>query len=381
MKYDVIVIGAGPGGSTAARFMARKGINVLLVDRARFPRIKVCAGWITPGIMDLLEMTAEEYPHTIQSFRSGSVIVDGDYYHTYFQTVASYGIIRQEFDHYLAIQAETAGAKFIQGINIRKIERTDNDSVPAIALHSDEDIYYADIVIGAGGTHCPVAKQWGEKEKNEQIIVAAESETRIGAGLLQRLTPYYGSTELFTEPDFMGYGWYVTKGDWLNIGLGRFRHKTENFNEERHRFHDMLLNMGRLKAITDKLTPYAGHSYKLYDETPRKISGDHFLLIGDSGGFASKWAGEGIKPAVQTARFAADICEKALEASDFSEKKMSEYRQLCEKTYGKQQKTLTGTILSKLPETTKASLAKTICKNGYLRKKLIFEKAFGFEPV
>ncbi len=121
--YDVIVVGAGPGGSTAGGELVKKGWKVLILDRAKFPRVKVCAGWITPGILGLLNLRPEDYPLTMQRFLSGSVIIEGKYYHTHYPTTASFGIIRQEFDNFLIQRAAGFGAEFQQQIRIKDIER------------------------------------------------------------------------------------------------------------------------------------------------------------------------------------------------------------------------------------------------------------------
>lgn len=377
-EFDVIIIGAGPGGSTAAHTLARAGRRVLAIDRAEFPRVKICAGWITPGAMRLLELSPDEYPHTIQAFSSGSVVLNDHYYETDFQQTASYGIIRQEFDNFLMERARSAGAQILTGERVKTIARNADDIQVTMA---DGRTFAAPIIIGAGGTHCPVAMQWGEKQKNEAIIVAAESETRIGADTLKQLTPYYGTTELFPEEDFHGYAWYVTKGDWLNIGIGRFKFATESFNQYREAFYEKLKSMGRLRGIEDKLVSFGGHSYKLYDEVPRRISGDRFMLIGDAGGFASQWAGEGIKPAIQTGIYAAENVLQALNENDFGPAAMQRYERRCRQTYGQQKPDIFFKFRSLLPESFKLAMARQICKRDGLRKKLIFETAFGFEPV
>lgn len=376
--FDVIVIGSGPGGSTVAWNLATAGVKTLLLDRETFPRVKVCAGWITPGIFRILKLDPKEYPHTLQTFSSGSVYINHTYHETDFSSVASYGIIRQEFDTFLSKRAVSAGATLKEGINVKSIDRN-ADGVCITAM--DGQSWTAPIVVGAGGTQCPVARQWGEKRKEESIIIAQESETKIGRDKLQKLTPYYGTTELFPEPDFYGYGWYVTKGDWVNIGVGRFRHATKNFPEERDRFFGFIKSLGRVNGIEKDLVPFAGHSYKLYDETPRKLAGDRFVLIGDSGGFATKWAGEGIKPAVQTATFASQVIREALQKSDFSEKTLNAYRDLCVKEYGSQKSTMGNKILSVVPQGLKIAAATKVCTHPGLRRKIIFEKAFGFEET
>ncbi|MBL8020019.1 MAG: NAD(P)/FAD-dependent oxidoreductase [Leptospirales bacterium] len=379
--FDAIVVGAGPGGSNAARKLVRSGWKTLMLDRQRFPRLKICAGWITPPALKLLDLKPGDYPHTIQPFASGSVVLNDKYYVTDFPTTASYGIIRTEFDAFLAKRAESEGATFLQDVRIKAIERVDGPEGYITVRAENGQSWTARLIIGAGGTGCPVARQWGEKSKEETIIQATESETRIGADVLKKLTPYYGTTELFPEPDFYGYAWYVTKGDWLNIGIGRFSHKTRQLDEHRQPFMELLRKLGRLNGIEDQLVGFGRHAYKLYDEVPRKLFGDRFMLIGDAGGFASKWAGEGIRPAIETGAFAAAVADEALRAGRFDAQQLSKYRQLCDAAYGEQKQTRIGSLLSNIPASLQKSLGTMVCKSAGLRKKLIFEVAFGFEPV
>lgn len=377
-EYDVLIIGGGPGGSTAATHLAKAGKRVLVLDHAKFPRVKVCAGWVTPGALRLLELEPEDYPHTLQAFTGGSVIVDGKYHFTDFGQTASYGIIRNEFDYFLFQRAAAAGAEMRDGVRVKSVDRDENGVTVETV---DGDIFRGKLLIGAGGSGCPVSRKWGERQKNEDIILACEVEVKIGAEKLKQLTPHYGSTELFAEHDFYGYGWYVTKGDFVNIGVGRFKKATTNFNEDKKRFYDMIKSLGRIDGIEDQLPDFSGHSYKLYDETPRRLSGDRFMLIGDSGGFATRWAGEGIKPAIQTAIFAAQTALQALDKNEFGEAATQPYTDLCRKTYGVQKVDGFTRVLGLLPQFVKSGVAGQICKRRGLRKKLIFEGAFGFEPV
>lgn len=376
--YDVIIIGGGPGGSTAAWRLARAGKKALVIDHATFPRVKVCAGWITPGALQLLELRPAEYPRTLQRFDGGTVVVDDVHHLTTYGQTASFGVIRQEFDEYLLNRAAAAGAEVRQATRIREFDRTGGGV--SVKLDDGSELF-AQVLIGAGGSGCPVSRKWGEREKNEDIILAAESETRIGADILKQLTPNYGRVELFPEPDYFGYGWYVAKGDWINIGVGRFKSKTANFNDDKRRFFDYIKSIGRVKGIEDRLEDFAGHSYKLYDEVPRKLSGDRFMLIGDAGGFASKWAGEGIKPAIQTALFAADTALAALANNVFDAAALGEYERRCRALYGEQRSTVASRLVHKLPDAIKRGLARQVCVRDNLRKKYVFEVAFGFEPV
>ncbi|HYL71710.1 MAG TPA: FAD-dependent oxidoreductase, partial [Candidatus Dormibacteraeota bacterium] len=65
---EVLIVGGGPAGSTAAWQLRRAGVDVLVLDRESFPRLKLCAGWITPEVVRELEMDLEEYPHRLLTF-------------------------------------------------------------------------------------------------------------------------------------------------------------------------------------------------------------------------------------------------------------------------------------------------------------------------
>lgn len=377
-EYDALIIGGGPGGSTAATHLARAGKRVLVLDHAKFPRVKVCAGWVTPGALRLLELTPDDYPHTLQPFTGGSVIVNGKYHFTEFGETASYGIIRSQFDNFLFQRARAAGAEMRDGVRVKSVDRdADGVSVTTVA----GETYRGKLLIGAGGSGCPVSRKWGERQANEDIILACEVEVEIGAEKLKQLTPHYGSTELFAEHDYYGYGWYVTKGDFVNIGVGRFKKATENFNADKQRFWEMIRSLGRIDGIEDQLPDLSGHSYKLYDETPRRLAGDRFMLIGDAGGFATRWAGEGIKPAIQTAIFAAETAVEALAADRYDAETLEAYNRLCRDLYGEQKNDAMAKLLNAMPQFMKSGIAGQICRRSSLRKKLIFETAFGFEPI
>src|SRR5262249_52728263 len=108
---DVVVVGGGPAGSTVAWRLARSGGRVALLDAATFPRVKLCAGWVTPAALRDLELRPGDYPHTIQPFSTVSVAVGDAEYETRWDHVASYGIVRAEFDTFLLRRAETAGVR------------------------------------------------------------------------------------------------------------------------------------------------------------------------------------------------------------------------------------------------------------------------------
>ena len=114
------------------------------------------------------------------------------------------------------LRAEAAGAEVCEGVRVQAVER-DGD---AMCVSTGDKRYSAPLVIGAGGHHCPVSRAFGEVSAEETVVVTRESETDLGAQCLRGLTMRHGTPELFAEPDFRGYGWYFTKGDFLNLGIG-----------------------------------------------------------------------------------------------------------------------------------------------------------------
>ena len=101
IKKDVIIIGGGPAGSSCALKLKEFGLNALILDKYEFPRLKLCAGWITPRVYQLLNM--DEYPHGIIEFNKIHI-----FYYTnknkeinFTAKTKQYSIRRYEFDHWL----------------------------------------------------------------------------------------------------------------------------------------------------------------------------------------------------------------------------------------------------------------------------------------
>ena len=152
---DAIIIGGGPAGSTAAWRLAQDGASAVVLDAAHFPRVKLCAGWVTPTVWRTLELEPASYPLTIQPFSEATLELGGEVHETRWASTASYGIIRCEFDDYLLRRAEAVGAEVCEGVRVQAVER-DGDTM---CVSTGYKCYHAPIVIGAGGHHCPVSRR------------------------------------------------------------------------------------------------------------------------------------------------------------------------------------------------------------------------------
>src|SRR2546430_3071891 len=177
-SWEAIVVGGGPGGSTAAWRLALTGVRTLVLDAAVFPRVKICAGWVTPAALTDLELDPEKYPLTIQGFAACALAYRGARHETRWRRPASYGIIRREFDQYLLERAAAAGADVRDGIRVRAVAA----GAEGVRVETDAGAYEAAVVIGAGGHRRPLAPSLRDASLRGGGGGAPGGETRPPAG-------------------------------------------------------------------------------------------------------------------------------------------------------------------------------------------------------
>lgn len=294
-RCEVLIVGGGPAGSSCARALVQQGVDVLVIDKQDFPRHKVCAGWVTPPVMTLLEVDLADYARSrtlqpINAFRSGMLgdaSVDTDYEET-----VSYGIRRCEFDDYLL---RRSGARLRLGEAVHRIERVHGGWV--INGHIE-----APLLIGAGGHFCPVARTLHNSlGSEEQAVAAQEIEFEMSADQARACRIEAARPELFFLNDLTGYAWCVRKGNFLNVGLGS--ENNHQLSERTNQFIEKLISDGKLHAETPHKPK--GHAYLLYPTAARPLLDEGVMLIGDATGLAYAQSGEGIRPAVESGLLAA----------------------------------------------------------------------------
>ena len=361
-KFDVIIIGAGPAGATAAATLAAANARVLILDAAHFPRVKLCAGWVTADVWESLGISPHEYPGTLQPFSRATLELGGRVHETGWDHFASYGIIRHEFDHYLLERAAAAGAIVRCNVRVDTWER--KDGLWKIPIGDAE--VSAPTLIGAGGHRCPVAREMGEIDTREAVVMARESETRLDASRLARITATRGIPELILEEDLNGYGWIFSKGDFLNIGLGCID-EGRSLNQRCSTMLERLREAGRLPTDI-ALEPFRGHAYAVRMRAPRRPAGDGWLLIGDAAGLARAFSGEGIGPAIQSAEIAARLIIDGT---------LDDYSDQLATRFGDGAPGRLATLLGQLPRPWTNQIGRAICHQPQLRRKVVFEGAFG----
>ena len=372
MEHDAIVVGGGPGGSTAAWRLALAGLRPLVLDAAVFPRVKICAGWVTPEALADLEVDPDKYPLTIQPFDQCVLEFAGARHETGWRRPTSYGIIRREFDHYLLERAAAAGADVRWGIRVTGV----TDLADRVRVETDRGAFEAPAVIGAGGHRCPVARALGQVSEREEVVVAQESETRLPPEWTQRLEPFLRAPEIYVEPDLRGYGWYFPKRDFINIGVGCTQGDDGSLPRRRDALMASLRASGRAPAGL-ALAPFKGHAYVVRRQAPRRLAGPRFCLIGDAAGLARDLSGEGIGPAIRSGRIAAE----AVAALVRSGAPLDGYARQIVARYGRGELGWLQRRLSSLPEAIARLGVRVVLGSERARRRIVFHSIFGMREV
>jgi flavin-dependent dehydrogenase len=358
---ECLIVGGGPAGSACAWALERGGVGTIILDKSGFPRDKICGGWITPQVVQELEIGSDyESGRTLQpitGFRVGCM--GGHITETHYDETVSYGIRRLEFDEYLL---RRSGARLIERQPVRSLERG-----PGWWIVNGE--IKARVLIGAGGHFCPLARHLNPSLGGEVIVAAQETEFEMTPVQQDACTVRGEMPELYFCRDLRGYGWCFRKGNFLNIGLGRL---------DSHRLAEHVANfvayLRRTKRIAfDLPRKPLGHAYLLYGKTQRQFTGDAILLIGDAAGLAYSQSGEGIRPAIESGLLAA---KALIEANpDYSRQKLDAYRASLAKRLGNPQDWSTR-IGTRLPPALMSWLGRALLGVPWFSRQVVIQNWF-----
>lgn len=300
-RAEVLVVGGGPAGSSCAARLVAGGVDVVVLDRAVFPRDKPCAGWITPEAvaclgLDLATYGAGRTLQPVRRFRVGRAFGSGR--EIAYDHDISYGIRRCELDAYLL---RRSGARVRAGEAVGSVRREGGEWVA-------NDAVRATFLVGAGGHFCPVARELRGASPREGAVVAQEMEVRLTSDQAARCRVEADRPELDFTRALDGYGWCFRKGEYLNVGLGR--RDAPSIARDVRAYVEWLVASGRIPGGLPR--PLRGHAYRLREGPPPRIVGEGVLLAGDAAGLAHAASGEGILPAIQSGHVAGDVLVEAL---------------------------------------------------------------------
>lgn len=357
---DALVVGGGPAGSTCAGELRRQGMNVILIDKAEFPRDKVCAGWITPAVADALGLDLKRYANEyvlqpISGFRTG--LIGGRQQEFSYPGAVSYGVLRRQFDDYLLRRADVS---LKLGEGVKSIQRRDGQWVVNDAITTP-------LLIGAGGHFCPVARYVGTRFSGSLTAMAArEIEFRMSPRQLDACGISAETPELFFCRDLKGYGWCLRKGTHLNIGLGR----EDSFGLSQH-LHDFCLFLRRRgKVPADLPDGFNGYAYPLHGHEQRQIIADGLMLVGDAAGLPTAQSGGGIRTAVESALLASSAVTRA--AGDYRREAFESYRDQLLQRFGEPATASTGPIFGML----RNSVGRMLLTNRWFSRHVVLDRWF-----
>ena len=305
MEAEVVIVGAGPAGSTAAREIAARGVEVLLLDRARFPRDKPCGGGVTIRCDALLPFSLDP---VIEDVVSGAVIQhrDGKAVTRDADAPLTYMTRRSRLDRFLADQAQEAGATFRDGARVEHIERTPDgfevrvaSSAPNGARNGGGDLIRARAVLGADGANGVVRTFLGY-EHFEESGVALEGNVAFPGGVPAWLR---GRVVLRLGSMRGGYGWIFPKGDHVNVGVGGW--KAAAGADLRPELESLCrgydIDPASLEGVRGHHLPMLRHG--------ADIAARGSALLGDAAGLLDPLSGEGIYGAIASGVAVAPVAE------------------------------------------------------------------------
>ncbi|MFE4832157.1 geranylgeranyl reductase family protein [Streptomyces sp. NPDC056672] len=327
-EAEVIVVGAGPAGSSAAFHLAKAGVDVVLLEKSRFPREKVCGDGLTPrAVHQLIRMGIDiDSPGWMRS--RGMRWVAGDRrVHIDWPSLGRYpdfGLSRSrhDFDDILARHAVAAGARLRGGVKVtgpvtdRAGRVTGVTGVSAVAGGQERAVYRAPIVIAADGASARLALAMGlERDKNRQMATAARRYYRSAERSQDEYLELWADLRFPGSDHYLpGYGWIFPMGDGrVNVGLGALPHRRYGKADLRAALAQWLARTPHTWGLREENADGPVRSAALplgFNRHPLYTRG--LILVGDSGGMISPWNGEGIGQAMEAGEVAAESAALAL---------------------------------------------------------------------
>ena len=285
---DVIIVGGGPAGSTCASQLRQGGVDVLVLDSVRFPRLKLCAGWVTPDALGELALEPGEYPHGILTFDELRLHWRGI---SLSHRCTQHSIRRVEFDEFLL---RRSGAPVVQH-RAQHIRRDGPDYVI-------DKLYRCRYLVGAAGTRCPVYRElFHANAPRDPGLQTATYEQEFAYPWTDSRCHLW-----FFADGLPGYAWYVPKANgYVNVGLGgmaeAIRRRDERLQDYWHAFTRRLHRLGLVQNYDYRPR---GYSYYLRGAV-EQVRNDNAFLVGDAAGLATRDLCEGIGPAICSGKAAA----------------------------------------------------------------------------
>jgi geranylgeranyl reductase family protein len=336
MKYDVTIVGAGPAGSTTAKFLAEKGFKTLLLDKEKFPREKPCGGGLPIRVLQRFPYVVND--NIIEAYSSSGTIFSPSLQHQIEiskNTPIIAMVLRKKFDFELVKFAIEAGAIFQEATHASAV-RISNDTAQVI-LDQGRRID-SEIIVGADGVNSSIARNIGLRASRTEKGICIFQEFDVDEKIMDEY--FKKSRHCYIHSRFKsaaGYGWVFPKKEHLNIGFSIInRDKNQQPKHNLLNWYQDYITLLKEKNLIPqhlKETPVKGGA--LLTQPLEKTYADRFLLVGDAAGFINPLTGEGIYYAMVSGQIAAEIITEALEKKQMTQEFLSQYQTRWQNDFGK----------------------------------------------
>lgn len=292
--FDCIIVGAGPAGATAAYHLAKRGREVLILEKASLPRYKPCSGAVSPAIAPWFDFDFSP----VISLKVNTIRYTwnmGDSVETQLTKMEPIWMVRRDlFDHYLVEQAQKQGAELRDDTEVTGIEFKRDRWQVNTAKGPVEGRY----IIAADGAKGPMAKWLGFKERKSRLASALEAKVSESSSVDAKIQFEFGTLK-------NGYIWNCPKADGYSIGVGTFS------GGDGKDFHKILTEYANQTGLNLSNSQKYDHALCLWNGN-HKLHAQNALVVGEAACIVDPFTAEGIRPSIFSGVKAAEAIDCAI---------------------------------------------------------------------
>ncbi|MEM2142716.1 MAG: NAD(P)/FAD-dependent oxidoreductase [Candidatus Thorarchaeota archaeon] len=326
--YDLVIVGAGPAGSACAMHAARRGLKVLLVDKAKFPRSKSCGGALSKRTYRNLGPRATRgincHAHGLVVYSPKMRMVD------YEEDDCVDLVVRTEWDHHMLLDAIDAGSESAEGTMVQSVYMGEDSF--SVMLSDGNTVSSRYLVLADGTGLRSYKKLLGFHQPYDHMARTVCAEAPVEDSVIDEFLGTKRKLHIFFGVVPRGYGWLFPKRGYLNVGIG-FSNTTPPSMTQFEVFDMFVKRLRDRKMIPPDLDLTCRTAHPIPFRRPfQPIGIGRALLVGDAGGFVSPVTGEGLYYGTSSGRLAAEAIAEHMDGNsakdlvaDYTSRWMSDF--------------------------------------------------------